>query len=148
MEIRGRRIHIVGSASRDTDHELLGYAHELVRELVRSLGKDGATFALGVGGEPLANPRDEESPAVIFDWTALSALRDLLDDGRVEAQGPEGRLISTVATHKTEGQVPESRRGIWRRLRDADAVDSSIPRRAGPSVASVAKCRPDKETYS
>lgn len=122
MEIRGRRIHIAGSAARDTDHELLGYAHKLVRELVRTLGREGAIFTLGAGGEPLADPGDEKSPAIIFDWTALSTLHDLLDDDRVEAQGPEGRLISTVATHKTEGQVPESRRGIWRGLREADAV--------------------------
>lgn len=122
MEIRGRRIHIAGSAARDTDHELLGYAHELIRELVRSLGREGATFALGVGREPLADPGDENSPAVTFDWTALSTLHDLLNDGRIEAQGPEGRLISTVATDKTEGQVPESRRGTWQGLREADAV--------------------------
>ncbi len=122
MEIRGRRIHIAGSAARDTDHELLGYAHELVRELVRTLGSEGAIFALGVGGEPLADPGDEKSHAIIFDWTALSTLHDLLADSRVEAQGPEGRLVSTVATHKTEGQIPESRRGIWRGLREANAV--------------------------
>lgn len=122
MEIRGRRIHIAGSAARDTDHELLNYAHKLVRELVRTLGREGAIFALGAGGEPLADPGDEKSPAIIFDWTALSTLHDLLDDGRVEAQGPEGRLISTVATHKTEEQVPESRRDIWCGLRETDAV--------------------------
>lgn len=122
MEIEGRRIHIAGSAARDTDHELLGYAHELVRELVRSLGKEGATFALGVGGEPLADPGNENAPAAIFDWTALSTLHDLLDDSRVKAQSLEGRLVSTVATHKTEDQIPESRRSIWRGLRDADAV--------------------------
>lgn len=122
MEIRGRRIHIAGSAARDTDHELLSYAHELVRELVRSLGKEGATFALGVGGEPLADPGGENLPAVIFDWTALDTLHDLLDDRRVEARGPEGRLVSTVATHKTEDQIPESRKDVWRGLREADAV--------------------------
>lgn len=122
MEIRGRRIHIAGSAARDTDHDLLDYAHQVVRELVCTLAREGATFALGAGGEPLADPGDEKSPAIIFDWTALSTLHYLLDDGRVEAQGPEGRLISTVATHKTEDQVPGSRKGIWRGLREADAV--------------------------
>lgn len=122
MEIKGRRIHIAGSAARDMDYELLGYAHELVRELVRTLGKEGATFALGVGGEPLADPGNENAPAVIFDWTALSTLHELLGDGRVEAQGLEGRLVSTVATHRTEDQIPDSRRSIWRGLREAHAV--------------------------
>jgi hypothetical protein len=122
MEIKGRRIHIAGSAARDADHKLLGYAHELVRELVCTLAKEGATFALGAGGEPIADPGDEKSPAIIFDWTALSTLHDLLEDGRVEAQGPEGGLISTVATHKTEDQIPGSRRSIWRGIREADAV--------------------------
>jgi hypothetical protein len=122
MEIRGRRIHIAGSAAPDTPDALLRYAHELVDGLVRSLGRAGATFVVGVGKEPLARPEDSSSPSVIFDWTVLATLHELLRDERVAAAGPQGRLVSTVATHKTEGQIPEHQRKVWRGLNDAGAV--------------------------
>lgn len=122
MEIRGRRIHIVGSAAPEASDALLRYAHELVEGLVRSLGRAGATFVVGVGKEPLARPEDSSSPSVIFDWTALVTLHELLLDERVAAAGPQGRLVSTVVTHKTEGQIPEHWRKVWRGLKDAGAV--------------------------
>lgn len=122
MEIRGRRIHIAGSAAPEAPDALLRYAHELVEGLVRSLSRTDATFMVGIGKEPLARPEDGSSPSVIFDWTALSALHELLLDERVAAAGPQGRLISTVATHKSEGQVPEHRRKVWRGLTEAGAV--------------------------
>jgi hypothetical protein len=122
MEIRGRRIHIAGSAAPDTPDALLRYAHELVEGLVRSLGRAGATFVVGAGKEPLVRPDDSYSPSVIFDWTALATLHELLMDERVAAAGPQGRLVSTVATHKTEDQIPEYRRKVWRQLNDVGAV--------------------------
>ena len=122
MEIRGRRIHIAGSAAPEVPDALLRYAHELVEELVRSLSRAGATFVLGAGKEPLVRPEDDSSPSTIFDWTALATLHELLLDERVTAAGPQGRLISTVATHKTEGQIPERRRKIWRDLTEGEAI--------------------------
>jgi hypothetical protein len=122
MKVAGCRIHLAGSASKETSESLLRYAHELVTELVRSLGEAGATFVLGVGKEPLVRPNDATSPSIIFDWTALSTLHELLKAGRAEAVGSEGRLISTILTTKTDTQIPEARRTIWRDLLTADAV--------------------------
>ena len=122
MEIRGRRIHIAGSAAPEAPGALLRYVHELVEELVRSLGRAGATFVVGVGKEPLVQLEDNSSPSIIFDWTVLATLHELLLDERVTAAGLQGKLISTIATHKTEGQVPEHRRKVWRELNDAGAV--------------------------
>jgi len=122
MEIAGRRIHIAGSAASETPDTLLRYAHELVAQLVRSLGEAGATFVLGVGKEPLARPEDASSPSVIFDWTALATLHELLEAGIVSAVSPEGRLVSTIATYKTEQQIPDPRRVVWDGLVAADAV--------------------------
>lgn len=116
MEIKGRRIHIAGSAAPEASDSLLRYAHELVEALVRSLGRAGATFMVGVGKEPLVRPDNGSSPSVIFDWTVLATLHELLLDDRVVAAGTQGKLISGVVTHKTEVQIPEHRRGMWREL--------------------------------
>lgn len=122
MELQGRRIHIAGSAAPEASDAVLGYAHELVEGLVRSLGKAGATFMVGVGKEPLARPEDGSSPSVIFDWTALATLHELLLDERVVPAGLQGKLVSTIATHKTEEQIPAHRREVWRELNEAGAV--------------------------
>lgn len=53
----------------------------------------------------------------------MASIWHALKDGGAQASGPRGRLISTIATHKTERQVPESRRELWRELRLARAVD-------------------------
>ncbi len=58
MRIEGRRIHIAGSADKDTPEHLLRYAHELVATLVQELSKEGATFLVDVGKEPLSRPDD------------------------------------------------------------------------------------------
>lgn len=122
MEIKGRRIHIAGSADPEASDSLLRYAHELIEALVRSLGRAGATFMVGVGKEPLARPEDGSSPSVVFDWTVLATLHELLLDDRVAPAGTQGRLVSTVVTHKTEAQIPEHRRGVWQELCGAGAV--------------------------
>lgn len=122
MHIQGRRIHIVGSANKDTPEHLLRYAHELVTHLVQKLCKEGATFIISVGKEPLSQPDDLSSPAIIFDWTALAAAHKSMQDGIALVQGVQGRLITTVVTSKTEQQIPESRRHIWNELRAANAV--------------------------
>ena len=122
MRIEGRRIHIAGSADKDSPEQLLRYAHELVAHLVQALSKEGAIFLVGVGKDPSAHPDDPTSPAIIFDWTVLAAAHKSMRDGVALAQGVQGRLISTIGTSKTEQQIPESRRRIWKELREANAV--------------------------
>src|SRR5438067_10116989 len=97
MRIRGRRIHIAGSASRATDPELLQYAHGLVDRLVQELAQRGTTFVVGVGREEFALSTDPSSLAVHFDWTALAAAHSCLKNGTASAVGPQGRLIATIA---------------------------------------------------
>lgn len=122
MRIEGRRIHIAGSADKDTPEHLLRYAHELVATLVQELSKEGATFLVGVGKEPLSRPDDPSSPAIIFDWTALAAAHKCLRDGVSPAQGPQGRFIAAVVTSKLDRQVPVPRQRIWNELRVENAV--------------------------
>lgn len=121
MDIRGRRIHIAGSAAMGTAPELLRYGHDLIATLVRSLCREGARFLLSVGKEPLAQS-DDATSALIFDWTALEVLASELADGRVQPKNDFGRLVTVVAKTKTEGQIPASRRELWERLNRDDAV--------------------------
>lgn len=121
MDLRGRRIHIVGSADPESDETKLGYTHRLVSELVTALAAEGATFVVPFGKEPFLNDRDS-GPSVIFDWTIAEAVRDALKAGVVNATGPNGRLVATLATSKTDAHIPDSRRQIYDDLRDADAV--------------------------
>lgn len=122
MRIEHRRIHVAGSASPKTPVELLCYAHKLVETLVDALVRRGARFVITVTKEPRAICDDASSPSLIFDWTVLAAVYTRIEDGSVQPAGPHGRLIATLATSKTEQQVPELRRPLWQALRNADAV--------------------------
>jgi hypothetical protein len=121
MKLRGRRIHIVGSAHPETDEKKLRYVHSLVRELVDALAAEGASFVFPFGKEPLLKDRDD-GPAITFDWTIADAVHAALKAGRAHASGPNGRLIATLATSKTDSQIPSSRRVTYDELREADAV--------------------------
>jgi len=121
MELRGRRIHIVGSADPEADETKLLYAHSLVSELVHALVTEGATFVVPFGKEPFLKDRDE-GPSVIFDWTVAEAVHKALKGGISAASGPNGRLVATLATSKTDSQIPPTRRPIYDELRGGDAV--------------------------
>jgi len=121
MKVQGRRIQIVGSAHPETDEGKLKYVHALVRELVEALVAEGANFVFPFGKEPLLKDRDD-GPAITFDWTIAEAVHNAMKSGKAPASGPNGRLISTLATSKTDSQIPSVRRAIYDELRDADAV--------------------------
>ncbi len=119
MRVDGRRIHIAGSASATANPGLLRYAHDLVERLVQALAGRGARFVVGVGAEP---PGPPDGPSIIFDWTALAAAHRCWRDGAAAAKGPQGRLVATVATTKTDRQIPAARKPLWEDLLAEDAV--------------------------
>ncbi len=121
MDLRGRRVHIAGSAQPDSDEGKLNYIHSLVRELVTALASEGATFVVPFGKEPLLKDR-EDGPSIIFDWTIAEAVLDALKADKAQASGPNGRLIATLATTKTDAHIPPSRRATYDALRARDAV--------------------------
>jgi TIR- and PNP-associating SLOG family len=125
MNLRGRRIHIVGSAAPNCDEKKLLYAHALVRALSETLGLCGANFVIPFGREPVLRDRSN-GPSIIFDWTVAEAVHQLLQKGRAVPSGPNGRLIATLATNKTDANVPESRRAIYDDLRAREAVRSEF----------------------
>jgi hypothetical protein len=121
MDLRGRRIHIVGSADPEADEVKLRYTHELVSGLVTALATEGATFVIPFGKEPFLKDRDN-GPSVIFDWTVAEAVHNAFSAGVANAGGPNGRLVATLATSKTDGHIPPARRSIYDDLRECDAV--------------------------
>lgn len=123
MQISGRLIHIAGSANPTTDPALICYGHELIDRLVRSLSARGASFIVGVGKEPYTRPDDPSSLPIIFDWTVLAAAHACVQEGTARAVGQQGPLVATVATGKTERQIPDPRRSIWEDLLMAGAVE-------------------------
>lgn len=65
---------------------------------------------------------DSGTISVIFDWTVLEATARSLRDGVSIASSAAGKLIASVSTHKTQRQIPESRRGLWEGLERAEAL--------------------------
>lgn len=121
MNLHGRRVHIVGSADPESDETKLSYVHSLVSELTVALALEGATFVIPFGKEPLLKERTD-GPSIIFDWTVAEAAHRTLKDGRAQAAGPNGRLIATLATTKTDSQIPARLRPIYDDLRDHAAL--------------------------
>lgn len=125
MNLRGRRIHIVGSADPAADEKKLTYAHSFVSELTTALAQEGATFVIPFGKEPLLKDRTD-GPSIIFDWTVVEAVHRKLVKGNLEPSGPNGRLIATIATSKTDGQIPGTRRSIYDELQKRNSIDMEV----------------------
>lgn len=108
MSIRGRRVHIAGSAAIDAGGELVGAAHQLVRSAVRQIIEAGAGLVVGTGGEPIG----ENGVACIFDWTVLETLAEAPDPAPEWPAGQQGRF-RVVASQRALDKIPESRRELW-----------------------------------
>ena len=121
MNLRGRRIHIVGSADPETDEGQLAYIHSLVSELTIALSTEGANFVIPFGTEPFLKDRTNGA-SIIFDWTVAESVYRALTDGRAQPSGPNGRLIATLATSTTDTQIPVTRRPLYDELRKKGAV--------------------------
>lgn len=123
MLIKGLRVHIASSANESIDPNILRYAHELVAELVKTLIVEEAMFVTGIGKEPLSVLNDCNSLPIIFDWTALSAIHDCLQQGLVSTSDFPERLVYTVGKSKTEKQIPDHRRDVWESLLAGNVVE-------------------------
>jgi hypothetical protein len=125
MNLRGRRIHIVGSADTEAPEDKVQYVHELLSKLATALAVEGATFVLPFGKEPLLKDRTD-GPSIIFDWTIAEAINNAVKEGKAQPAGPNGRLIATVSTSKTDQNLPDARRPIFEELRDKGAISMEV----------------------
>jgi len=121
MQIRACRVHIAGSASPEIPPELLRYGHALIESLVRILAQKGAVFLVGIGKEPRLEGKSEALP-IIFDWTVISTVNSCLKSGIATPQSWQGKVLITVATQKTDEQIPVDRLQTWQELLARDAV--------------------------
>lgn len=120
MDIKGKRIHITGSADKNTEFFLLQYAHDFITEIVKTLVLEGAIFVLNVGKDPLDSTG---KLPIIFDWTVLAAIYECYEQGMINVSDSPKRLIFTGATYKTETQIPSFRQELWNKLRAANLID-------------------------
>lgn len=114
--LRGRRVHIAGSASSATRPEVLKYAHGIVDGATRAILARGGGLVLGVGREPRPEGASGDSPALTFDWTALAAAADAVRATVGQWPPGDGPRIVTVSSEKGEREIPEDRRGLWAEL--------------------------------
>lgn len=125
MKLSGRRIHLVGSADTEIDEAKLEYAHVLVASVAKALLREGAGFVLPFGREPFLKDRND-GPSIIFDWTVAATILEELKAGHAKPSGPNGHLIETYATSKTDSHIPSTRRACYDALRAANAVSMSM----------------------
>lgn len=109
----GRRIQIAGSASPQTEARLVGYAHDLVRQLVVNILGAGGGIVASVGKEPRAPGASPDNPSLTFDWTALEAAAVCIRNGNLLWPTTFGLPIVLVSSEKSESEVPESRRPLY-----------------------------------
>jgi hypothetical protein len=119
MKLSGRRIHIAGSADAQCDTTVLSYAHCIVSELTRTLSRAGAVFLVDFGREPRS---EGGGPAIIFYWTVIEAVSRALMGRLTNAVTPQGPLLKSLVTVKTDAQIPDHRRALYSDLRNAGAV--------------------------
>lgn len=121
IKVSGRRFHIAGSASKTVDHNLLAYAHSIIAQLTTALLKNNGLVLVDVGKEPLSTEAVPGSQSTIFNWTVLEQVGSHLERGG-SSRVDTGPLVATVASSKTESQIPESRRDLWEQLKRGGAV--------------------------
>lgn len=122
MRVAGRRFHIAGSAHKSTSRILLEYAHAVIAGLTDALLAAGGSVSVGVGKEPREVGGDpSSSPSLIFDWTVLERVGAHLEE-RGSLGTAQAPLVATVASSKTESQIPDDRRALWKQLKNMGAV--------------------------
>ena len=121
MNLHGRRIHIAGSADIETDAALLRYAHSVVQHLTLALAQKGALFLVDFGREPLSG-HGKTGPPIIFYWTVVEAVKAALNKGTAKPVSAQGSILFTLATAKTDSQIPHERRDLYSTLRGANAI--------------------------
>ena len=116
MPLFGRRVQIGGSASGKTDPVLIGYAHEVVRNLVKDVMGVGGGIVVGIGREPRIDGAAPGSPSLLFDWTALETAAECLKAGFPAWPSESGLPVTVVSSEKSESEIPEDRRALYEEL--------------------------------
>lgn len=112
----GRRVHVAGSASGQTPVERRAWAHDFVRAVTRGVIARGGGLVLGAGKEPVPSQQPPDTPALVFDWTALSEAESALRSDGSSWPSWAGPRIVLAASEKADREIPAARRDVWTRL--------------------------------
>jgi hypothetical protein len=110
--MRGLRVHLTGSAAKNSDSGLLAAAHLFVRSLTREVVTRGGGLVVGAGDEP----RGDSGDPCIFDWTALETVAEAPDRAPEWPSLRPDRFV-VVASQRGLEKIPSDRTEIWEHCR-------------------------------
>lgn len=110
----GRYVQLAGSASRHRTPELIRYGQDLMRDLTSEILRVGGGLVLFAGKEPLQTASDD-SPALIFDWTALEIVDRVTSQGKLPWPHTRPPVV-VVTSEKATNEIPDQRRPLWDKL--------------------------------
>ncbi len=116
LPLLGRRIQIAGSASGKTDPALVGYAHQVVSNLVKGVMAAGGGIVVGIGREPRPDGSEPDAPSLLFDWTALETAAECLEHGFPTWPAESGLPIVVAYSEKAVTEIPDNRRPLYEEL--------------------------------
>lgn len=116
LRLLGRRVQIAGSASGKTDTVLIGYAHQVVSNLVKGIMAAGGGIVVGVGREPRADGSASDAPSLLFDWTALETAAECLRQGFPTWPSESCLPIVVASSEKAVTEIPDDRRPLYEEL--------------------------------
>jgi hypothetical protein len=74
----------------------------------------GGGLVLFAGKEPRQKDEDPNSPALIFDWTALDTISKVLE--KRSSEGLTNPIVIVALSEKAEREIPGNRRQLWDNL--------------------------------
>jgi TIR- and PNP-associating SLOG family len=116
LPLLGRRVQIAGSAGGKTDSILIGYAHQIVSNLVKDVMAAGGGIVVGIGREPRPDGSASDAPSLLFDWTALETAAECLKHGFPTWPAESGVPIVVASSEKAVTEIPDGRRPLYEEL--------------------------------
>jgi hypothetical protein len=115
------RLHVAGSASPVCNPLELRHAHAAVTEAVRTLLRQGGSVVMAIVPEPRLGD-DADDLSLVFDWTVLQAVREVLDAGEADPMTGRGPIAIAVGSDSGFSAIPTPRRELWEHLLRIDTA--------------------------
>lgn len=116
LPLLGGRVQIAGSASGKTAPALVGYAHQVVSNLVKGIMAAGGGIVVGIGREPRPDGAAPDAPSLLFDWTALETAAECLKYGFPAWPAESGLPVVVASSEKSITEIPDNRRPLYEEL--------------------------------
>jgi len=139
---RRKYFHIAGSANAKIASELILYAHHVVSEITARIIESGGGLVLFAGKEPRQKDEDPNSPALVFDWTALDTVSKVLEKRPAEVLA--NPVVIVVLSEKAEREIPGNRQQLWNNLLESGFLRTEFIK---PGARSGAMIRDHQAKY-